>query len=696
MAVASIPIDWNLAQPAPNLDYTPSAMEGLDAAQKMRAAAALRNTDINDPASLSSGVANEVRAGQIEQASALAGLGVTRAQNAVKMNALGGHFFPGAQTQQSDPSSFGPQGAQGAAPDPTQPDQSSAIQAHQAAVINFEKQSADSLLAIPDPTLRHAQAGVIASQAQSMGIPPDLVQGKLSDLSDGALQQLSTTAGQWLQHPSFGGQGMQGPNPGLHDATQAHIQGAPNWLSNIDTINRMAALSSAGVATGDIQKGLEAGQGFAGAVSPGTTIEYGGNATSRTPYAPVLTGPGNVLKSQETGAPMGGQTPFEPQIATVHPAENVGSYNPNTGTFSGPAAASAPGQPQGAHDIYSAIGGEEGPGTNQRTGAANGVMAATAKQYGYDPARLSDPAYAAQARQGIIDKISAMPIVHGDPARIAVGFFSGTGNIAPVGSPTPWMHNTNDGHETVSSYVANVLGRMGVATPEGGGSGGVVAGGQGMTGGPMFSPPQTIPGLAGTRQVTATGQVGEPLAGSYADPTGFRQTVSTDQRVSGATQAVTTYQAMAQAAPTLDGPHAMALLDGITKEFTGGVARLGSVHALLDTFGIAQNVQGGLQKALEGKGPLTTQMRQQLLDAVYTRVQPLYGVANNYVQSQQKYIGSLNGTDAASASATSGLLPPMPLRTVISRDALPHNAAIGSRVMGPKGPLEWNGQAWVR
>jgi hypothetical protein len=50
---------------------------------------------------------------------------------------------------------------------------------------------------------------------------------------------------------------------------------------------------------------------------------------------------------------------------------------------------------------------------------------------------------------------------YGDPARAAVAYFSGEGNVAPPGSPTPWKEDRKDGNgKSVSSYVSDVLGRM--------------------------------------------------------------------------------------------------------------------------------------------------------------------------------------------------------------------------------------------
>jgi hypothetical protein len=49
----------------------------------------------------------------------------------------------------------------------------------------------------------------------------------------------------------------------------------------------------------------------------------------------------------------------------------------------------------------------------------------------------------------------------GDPARVAVAYFSGPNNVAPAGSPTPWINDTHDGNgKYVSSYVNDVQQRL--------------------------------------------------------------------------------------------------------------------------------------------------------------------------------------------------------------------------------------------
>lgn len=120
-------------------------------------------------------------------------------------------------------------------------------------------------------------------------------------------------------------------------------------------------------------------------------------------------------------------------------------------------------------DIYDAIGGQEwsgeGPAPKSIDGAVgpSQIRPETAERYGLDPDRLSDPAYAEYAKKAIINHISMLPNVQGDPARIAVGYFSGEGNIAPQDSDTPFLHDRPDGNgKMVSAYVSDVLKRMGL------------------------------------------------------------------------------------------------------------------------------------------------------------------------------------------------------------------------------------------
>jgi hypothetical protein len=117
-------------------------------------------------------------------------------------------------------------------------------------------------------------------------------------------------------------------------------------------------------------------------------------------------------------------------------------------------------------DIYSAIYAQEsGGGRNTSTsvtGARGGmqIQPATFAQYAKPGENIDNPADNQAVGRRIIDDLSAKS--GGDPARIAVGYFSGPGNIAPPGSQTPWKEDRADPTgKTVSSYVADVTKRLG-------------------------------------------------------------------------------------------------------------------------------------------------------------------------------------------------------------------------------------------
>jgi hypothetical protein len=87
------------------------------------------------------------------------------------------------------------------------------------------------------------------------------------------------------------------------------------------------------------------------------------------------------------------------------------------------------------------------------------ITPGTFAQYAKPGEDINNPKDNEAVGHRIIDDLSSK--FNGDPARIAVGYFSGAGNVAPAGSPTPWINNTSDKNgKSVSSYVADVTGRM--------------------------------------------------------------------------------------------------------------------------------------------------------------------------------------------------------------------------------------------
>lgn len=153
------------------------------------------------------------------------------------------------------------------------------------------------------------------------------------------------------------------------------------------------------------------------------------------------------------------------------------------------AFAAVPGGPL-AGDIKAAIGGQE-------SGRSATAPTSVAGAHGYY--QITPPLFDRFARPGesINNPADAKAVgdraldyfiqkYNGDDARVAVAWYSGEHNVAPPGSPTPWLRDARPkpgvpGPST-SQYVAQVLGRMGpggfvksenyfgAAPPEGGGS----------------------------------------------------------------------------------------------------------------------------------------------------------------------------------------------------------------------------------
>lgn len=156
-------------------------------------------------------------------------------------------------------------------------------------------------------------------------------------------------------------------------------------------------------------------------------------------------------------------------------------------TMATPLPASGGGASASPAAIKSAILGQEGgTATSVSVDGAVGpgqILPATFQQYAKAGESIGNPADNKAVSGRIIDDLSQK--FGGDPARIAVGYFSGPGNVAPAGSATPWITDTKDGNgKSVSSYVQDVTARLGI----GGGAGGAAGGAGGASGGGAHDP----------------------------------------------------------------------------------------------------------------------------------------------------------------------------------------------------------------
>lgn len=116
-------------------------------------------------------------------------------------------------------------------------------------------------------------------------------------------------------------------------------------------------------------------------------------------------------------------------------------------------------------DIADAIFNQESGGNvNSPTsdkGAVGGmqIIPTTFAQYAKPGEDINNPADNVAVGKRILDDMKER--FPNDPARQAVGYFSGPGNVSPPGSETPWIRDFSDGHKLTSDYVSDVTARMG-------------------------------------------------------------------------------------------------------------------------------------------------------------------------------------------------------------------------------------------
>ena len=121
----------------------------------------------------------------------------------------------------------------------------------------------------------------------------------------------------------------------------------------------------------------------------------------------------------------------------------------------------------GGGDVADAIHGlESGGRANAPTSPDNAhggwqITPATFNQYAHPGENIDNPRDNEAVGRRIIGDLSQR--FGGDPARVAVGYFSGPDNVAPPGSPTPWIRDVADLHgkgTPTSAYVAGVMSRL--------------------------------------------------------------------------------------------------------------------------------------------------------------------------------------------------------------------------------------------
>lgn len=126
----------------------------------------------------------------------------------------------------------------------------------------------------------------------------------------------------------------------------------------------------------------------------------------------------------------------------------------------------APGARPNPDQIANAIHLQESGGAANSATSVNGAVGGwqitpgTWSQYAKPGESINSAADNATVGKRIVADLSQK--YGNDPARVAVGYFSGPGNVAPPNSPTPWIRDAVDGNgKSTSSYVSDVVSRLG-------------------------------------------------------------------------------------------------------------------------------------------------------------------------------------------------------------------------------------------
>lgn len=107
------------------------------------------------------------------------------------------------------------------------------------------------------------------------------------------------------------------------------------------------------------------------------------------------------------------------------------------------------------------------------------IQQGTFNQYAQNGESWSNPADRTAVAQRVINMYGQK--YGGDLGRIATAYFSGEGNVAPAGSPTPFIRNVSDSNgKSVASYVGDMYARA---------TGGTPGASQGTHGAPMAAQP---------------------------------------------------------------------------------------------------------------------------------------------------------------------------------------------------------------
>lgn len=198
------------------------------------------------------------------------------------------------------------------------------------------------------------------------------------------------------------------------------------------------------------------------------------------------------------GATQAAKAPYDMQSRVIEtlPGNWQSVTKPLSQWIQGQPGASAP--PVTPSTVSQALTGAEASGANATSpkGAAGTrqIMPGTFQQYALPGESFNNEADRVRVSDRVIDDLWRQ--YPNDPARVAVGYFSGPNNVAPPGSPTPWRTDASDGNMPVSQYVIRFMQKLGGGQASATDTGGAPAGGGGgpTAGAVAVGPPEPTKG----------------------------------------------------------------------------------------------------------------------------------------------------------------------------------------------------------
>lgn len=175
---------------------------------------------------------------------------------------------------------------------------------------------------------------------------------------------------------------------------------------------------------------------------------------------PVVVNKGTNGGVTPVNAPLGERSPMENAVTPEDLPPAAPAPKPSLGApQKAPQKSAIPENPDSTEaGILRTEGSSNGWQVNPRTHASGPLQITPGTFYDNGGKDFNNHDEVMQVSQKLMNKYQQM--YPNDPARVAVAWQSGPGNVRPVGQPgTPWLEDRTDGNMHVSQYVSSVMGR---------------------------------------------------------------------------------------------------------------------------------------------------------------------------------------------------------------------------------------------